>query len=168
MNWTETTQDIFTISEGIIIQSSNSYGFMRTGFGGQISKRWPKVQHMYSKWKQGHQTPDIVRFVSGEFKLGNFQIITVQNDLFICNLVSQVGNKSFGDQMPISWKHLVAGLYRLNKTFPECSFHMPALGTGNGGGNFHTFKSLAKLAFKNSDRRVYLHLKPRDFNDRSK
>lgn len=118
--------------EGIIAHVCNNAGGWGAGFVLAVSRRWAEPERQYRGWaRTGHHDG------SGEFKLGNVQLIPVGMKLYVANMVAQDG---FGEngRIPLRYDALEKCLLTLNDLAngTKLSVHMPRIGCGLAGGTW--------------------------------
>jgi len=118
----------------IIVHGCNNIGAWGAGFVLALSKRWKEPEAAYR--------------VKKSYKLGDYDLVKVTDDITVCNLISQEGTISRvkqGDVPPVRYAAIEHGLKRLAKMLTlmsldddndEFSVHMPMIGSGLAGGNW--------------------------------
>lgn len=114
----------------IIVHVCNDIGGWGKGFVVAISKRWKEPEESYRRWyKDGDDTP---------FALGEIQFVSVEDDLWIANLIGQRGIRRSGGEPPVRYDAIRSGLRKVAEFADEqsASVHMPRIGCGLAGGSW--------------------------------
>jgi O-acetyl-ADP-ribose deacetylase (regulator of RNase III) len=122
----------------IIAHICNDIGAWGAGFTNAINRRWIKPQAAYRLWSRRYEavkSADDVT-VSGDFALGEIQLIDVGDDIIIANMVAQ-HNVGSANGSAIRYWALTECLRQLSyyASWPKkSSIHMPRIGCGLAGG----------------------------------
>jgi len=129
----DATQPIGTDNK-IIIHICNDLGGWGKGFVLAISKRWKTPEQQYREWYSEKDN----------FKLGETQIIQVEDFLFVGNMIAQEGIRKKNNNEPIRYDALENALKQIAKFAIEkqASVHMPRLGCGLAGGKWEKIEPL--------------------------
>jgi O-acetyl-ADP-ribose deacetylase (regulator of RNase III) len=104
------------------------------GFAHAIRKLWPAVQDDFVHWAEAHRH---------EFRLGHTHAMEVNDNLTVISMIAQHG---FGEsRLPrIRYQHLRTCLSDLRDLAQseKASVHMPRIGCGEAGGNWHIIQDL--------------------------
>jgi O-acetyl-ADP-ribose deacetylase (regulator of RNase III) len=121
-----------TPNPGIIAHVVNDAGRWGAGFVLAISRRWEKPETQYRLWARVKQYND-----SELFGLGSTQFIEVEPQLWIANMVSQVGTGELNGP-PIRYGALAFCLRTVAKTALRsgATVHMPRIGCSLAGGKW--------------------------------
>ncbi len=122
----------------IICHICNDIGGWGRGFVTAISKRWQEPETQYRHWhSQGE---------SGEFSLGEIQVVEVEPTLSVANMIAQHGIRSKGGVPPIRYDSLEQCLAKLAKhaAAAGASVHMPRIGCGLAGGTWPEVEAIVK------------------------
>jgi O-acetyl-ADP-ribose deacetylase (regulator of RNase III) len=112
----------------IIVHICNDRGGWGKGFVTAISARWPEPEDAYRRWfdeKSG-------------FDLGAVGFVQVEPDIWIANLIGQIGLREKNGVPPIRYEAVRTGLERVASKSKElnASVHMPRIGCGLAGGKW--------------------------------
>lgn len=114
----------------IIVHICNDIGGWGKGFVMAISKRWKLPEKNYRAWYKER--------VKNNFELGATQVVQVSDNLFVGNMIGQVGIKRQNNQSPIRYeavekaREIVVEFAKEN----NASVHMPRIGCGLAGGKW--------------------------------
>ncbi len=123
----------------IIVHCCNNIGVWGAGFTGSISKKWTRPEAMYLKKKS--------------YVLGNIELISVENNIQICNMIGQRGVKSPSNPEPVNYKAIEIGLKTLSAYMNLNKVKvlvMPKIGCGLAGGKWTEIEPIIKEAFRKS------------------
>lgn len=120
----------------VVVHVCNDIGGWGRGFVLALSARWPEPERAYRRWARGEAAEDDQR--SGEFTLGEVQIVQVAPSQFVANVIGQHGVRWRGGRAPIRYAALEAGLSKVANWAlrHECSVVMPKIGSGLAGGDW--------------------------------
>ena len=142
------------IGEGvkIIAQLVNTFGGTGAGFGKTISKKFPSTRKELLRWKSDPK----------RFKLGNVNLVELRKDLFVAQLLAQSGIKAKYGETSLSYEGLRSCLFKLRDISNElnASIHMPAIGSGQAGGNWDIIRGMIYDVLVKSGRDVTIYLLP--------
>lgn len=122
----------------IIVHVCNDMGAWGKGFVLAISKRWKAPEEAYRCWHQnGGGQP---------FRLGQVQFVEVQADLWVANLIGQIGIGNSRGKPPIRYEAIREGLKRVAEFAARqaASVHMPRIGCGLAGGKWEDIEPLVE------------------------
>ncbi len=161
----------------VIAHVCNDKGGWGAGFVLAVSRRWTRPEECYREWNS-HRRPEEMRLqnptkgkilvTTGDFELGHVQLVQVEHDVYVANMVAQKGMLDrAGDGPPIRYAALERCLERLavlakmlpdgpggmNRAVP--SIHMPRIGCGLAGGNWHLVGPIVAAALKDFPTFVY-------------
>lgn len=115
----------------IIVHVCNNIGGWGAGFVLALSKRWSEPEDVYRKMNH---------------KLGEIDLVRVEDDILVCNLIGQEGTTSrpAGNALlpPVRYVAIEVGLNNLADIIlsvnsgKDMSVHMPMIGSGLAGGNW--------------------------------
>lgn len=140
------SQNILDIKSGIATQCVNAMGVFGSGLALQIKNKWPQV---YQKYKNDLLMP---RYKN----LGRAQIIHIENDLFCCNLYSQLDYGT--DYRRTEYGSLYLALKNLKKQkdlkeiedHKEREIYFPwQLASGRGGADWNLVMEMLDELFPN-------------------
>lgn len=122
----------------IIAHVCNDAGAWGAGFTGAINRRWVTPQAAYRLWSRGYNEVKSVDsvIVSGDFALGEIQLVEVNDDIIIANMIAQHGIRR-KDDIAIRYWALAECLHELvyyALRGEKSSIHMPRIGCGLAGG----------------------------------
>lgn len=137
----------------VIVHCCNDVGAFGAGFVLSLSKRWPKVEAYYCGWYRVGNTRVPISGVNIPFKLGQVQVIEVEDNVAVANLIGQSGCGSFHGLSPIRYGAIEEGLIRLREVMgtSKWSFHAPRFGSGLAGGDWDKIEEILKRVFADTD-----------------
>jgi O-acetyl-ADP-ribose deacetylase (regulator of RNase III) len=121
----------------IIVHVCNDIGAWGAGFVMALSRKWTAPEKAYRALKT--------------YILGNIQLVTVEDDITICNLIGQentMSRRAAGDILPpVRYVAIEAGLKKLAKHIGRGgtltnTVHMPRIGSGLAGGNWKIIETI--------------------------
>jgi O-acetyl-ADP-ribose deacetylase (regulator of RNase III) len=120
----------------IIVHICNDIGGWGKGFVVAISNRWKLPEEKYRAWYKDRTT--------NNFELGATQIIQVTDDIFVGNMIGQVGIKKQNNQSPIRYEAVEKSMQLIVKFAKEnnASVHMPRIGCGLAGGKWEEIETI--------------------------
>lgn len=125
----------------VIVHICNDVGAWGAGFVLAVSKRWQLPEYMYR---------------SRVFRLGEAQIVQVEPDLYVANMIAQRGFPTLAQPVAVDY---VALEKCLNYLAAACnkgtSFHMPRIGCGIAGGQWHEVERIIERKLGDFDVTVY-------------
>ncbi len=119
----------------IICHCCNTESRWGLGFVLALSKRWEEPETMY------RETP------VKDLKLGNVQIVQVEDDILVANMIGQHGVAySPQGQPPIRYNAIRTALIAVNKLAVEigATIHAPRFGAGLAGGRWSEIEKIIK------------------------
>lgn len=145
----------------IIAQVVNTSAASGRGFGYSLSKNYPIVKDELKKWHSNKK----------EFVLGNTNLIKINEELFIFQMLAQKGIIPKGNEILLKYNELRMCLIKLRQVAQElnCSIHMPAIGSGNAGGDWNIIIGMIHDELVNYDIKVNIYLfQGKPFNPKEK
>ena len=161
----------------IVCHICNDAGGWGSGFVVALTKRFGKgagsPEHSYRQWyKKGEYEHDSSHDGLGmvPFKLGRFQLVTVEVRSLVCNMVAQ--NEMGGlyeegvrlDIANVNYSSLYECFLRLKTRLSlhfseseKIELHAPRIGCGLGGGNWNTVEAVIKKALQDTNIDVYIY-----------
>ena len=120
----------------IIIHICNDIGGWGKGFVVAISNRWKLPEKNYRGWFKERAIND--------FELGATQIVQVADDLFVGNMIGQVGINRQNNQSPIRYEAVEKAMETIVEFAKEnnASVHMPRIGCGLAGGKWEEIETI--------------------------
>lgn len=120
----------------IIAHVCNDLGGWGKGFVLALSARWKEPEKRYREWHRDRAHND--------FGLGAFQLVQVEQYIWIANMIGQHGMKTGSKGPPIRYDALEECLSRLASAAMElgASVHMPRIGCGLAGGKWERVEPL--------------------------
>lgn len=131
-----------------IVHIVNDEGKWGKGFVMAVSRRWPSVRAAYIDWH---------RYGVPWFGLGAVLFTRAEPGLWIANMVAQHGVRDSGGKPPIRYNALEKCLAEVEqkRKVLSWSIHMPKIGAGLAGGDWHTVEHLVEQAFGEAPVTVY-------------
>jgi len=86
----------------IIVHVCNDIGGWGRGFVLALSARWPEPEQAYLRWHAGRG--------SNDFELGAIQLVSVEDDIWVANLIGQHDIIAGSDGPPVRYDAIEAGL----------------------------------------------------------
>lgn len=139
------------VGEGtkIIVHCCNDVGAWGAGFVLALSSRWENPERSYKEWFRNRNTIASLNSTA-PFKQGQIQVVSVEDDVLVCNLIGQSGTgKTFG-LTPVRYGAITEGLVRLRefmKNEQKPSIHMPRMGCGLAGGRWERIEAILNYVF---------------------
>lgn len=143
------------VGEGkkIIVHCCNDVGGWGSGFVVAISKKWQQPEREYRS------------LATSKRKLGNVQLIPVENDIMVANIIGQHDiKKNDYNVPPIRYEAIEVGLKKVSDFAKStgASIHSPRIGCGLSGGKWSIMEKVFESAIDSSIN-VYVY----DFEDQS-
>jgi O-acetyl-ADP-ribose deacetylase (regulator of RNase III) len=119
----------------LVVHISNDIGRWGSGFVMAISARWSAPEAKYEEeWR------------TGRLKLGDIQIVEVEDDIEVCNMIAQHGIKSPQNPVPVYYPALRTCLtkaYAHAKSYNQ-TVNMPRIGCTRGGGKWRFVEEIIR------------------------
>ncbi|ECB9649011.1 macro domain-containing protein [Listeria monocytogenes] len=133
----------------IIAHICNDVGGWGKGFVLAISREWKEPEKAYRKWYKD----------KNDFKLGEVQLIPVNDYISICNMIGQKGIKTGSKGAPIRYEAVESCLEKLSEIAKEqqASIHMPRIGCGLAGGKWEIIEPIIRKTLIANDIEVYIY-----------
>jgi O-acetyl-ADP-ribose deacetylase (regulator of RNase III) len=127
----------------IIAHVCNDVGGWGRGFVLAISSRWKEPEQSYRAWNAR--------------TLGDFQVVKVDEKLYVANMIAQRDIKTVNGIPPIRYHALLACLQGLSISARSlyASVHMPRIGCGLAGGTWDQVEPLIRQAMQHTEVYVY-------------
>jgi O-acetyl-ADP-ribose deacetylase (regulator of RNase III) len=139
----------------LIIHVCNDIGAWGAGFVLAISKKWPQPETNYKSWRKKSQPGQ----GDSEFKLGNIQIVKVEDDVYVVNMIGQRGIRTKKGVPPVRYDAIEECLKKVALVAKSinASIHAPKFGAGLAGGDWTIIEKLIEkhLCDENLDVTVY-------------
>lgn len=147
----------------VLVHVCNNLGLWGAGFVLAVSARWPQPEHEYlaaygklrvrpSERTEQHLPVAPFGAERGERLdrdcLGTVQFVKVRDDLTVANMIAQDGvRRDSQGEPPIRYDAVGRGLYTVAQHCLEigASVHMPRIGCGLAGGDWHTIETIITL-----------------------
>jgi hypothetical protein len=145
----------------IIAQVVNSYGALGFGFGLSLAKNYPAIKDRLAKWKAD----------KASFVLGNSQLVEVNSNLYVFQMLAQKGVRPKDGEVLLKYPELRRCLISLREIALDlkASVHMPAIGAGQAGGDWHIIIGMIHDELVNYDIKVNIYLLPgKSFNPKQR
>jgi O-acetyl-ADP-ribose deacetylase (regulator of RNase III) len=141
----------------IIAHVCNDAGGWGKGFVLAISARWTAPEACYRRWyklrkAEGSElrraTPGAVVSTTGDFQLGEVQLVQVLPDTYVANMIAQAGTRTGSKGPPIRYPAVQASLAKVAAfaSSLHASVHMPRIGCGLAGGKWERIEPLIEEA----------------------
>lgn len=136
----------------IIAQVVNTGAALGRGFGLALTKNYPIVKTELDTWKKD----------KGSFRLGETQLVKVDEQLYVFQMLAQKGVIPKGDETLLQYAELRKCLIALRKQAQElkASIHMNAIGSGQAGGDWNIIIGMIHDELVNYDLKVNIYLLP--------
>ena len=150
----------------IIAHVCNDAGRWGKGFVLALSARWPSPEACYRRWYKTRKAEDgglqcssrgAVVMTTGDFRLGEAQLVQVLPDTYVVNMIGQAGTRTGSKGPPIRYPAVKAALAKA-ATFAGslgASVHMPRIGCGLAGGEWSRIEPLIEAELH--DHRVLVY-----------
>ena len=136
-----------TVGQNIIVHICNDIGKWGKGFVMCLSRKWPKVKKEYIEWYKNSD--------SNNFKLGEIQIIKIDDNTYVCNMICERDIKHINGIPPIRYEALEECLNKL------CDYnynvHMPRIGCGLAGGKWEIIEDIINKTLIKNNIPVYVY-----------
>lgn len=119
----------------IIVQVVNTNAGVGFGFGRALAKKHKETRVSLQNWKKDKTN----------FKLGETNLVRIDFETFVFQILAQEGLYSKHGSIPLKYSSLRNGLIELRDYLiqnPEYTIHMPAIGSGQAGGNWNIIKGM--------------------------
>lgn len=144
----DVTEPKFDTKFCIIIHGVNDTGYaFGSGVAGAITRKWPSARQDYLNIGKGET-----------LELGCLFFSKVEENIYICHLVSQNGLISNDNPKPAKTKAILDGLKNLmamNLPFHKITIVSPKIGCGLGGLSWEEVEPIYESVFK--DHTVYIY-----------
>jgi O-acetyl-ADP-ribose deacetylase (regulator of RNase III) len=126
----------------VIVHCCNDVGAWGAGFVVALSRRWLGPEEAYRRWFVERGVVDFKNL------LGAVQLVPVEEDIWVANLIGQVGlRKGLDGAIPVRYDALAQGFMRIASHAAanpdlKLSAHMPRLGCGLAGGSWDAVEPL--------------------------
>jgi O-acetyl-ADP-ribose deacetylase (regulator of RNase III) len=129
----------------IIVHCCNDVGAWGAGFVTALSARWAKPEREYRAWASLSR--------DGKLALGEVLFVEVEPCIIVANLVGQQGVGFDHGIPPIRYHAIGTGLLKIaeHAIRRNASVHMPRLGCGLAGGEWHIIEQLVEGALCTQD-----------------
>ena len=117
----------------IIAHICNDIGVWGRGFVLSVSENWPSPHDRYKEWHKTGKSK-----TGKEFRLGEVQLVKVENDVFIANMIAQHDIYTKDKIPPIRYDALKECLDKLASyaAMLDATIHLPRIGCGLAGGEW--------------------------------
>lgn len=141
----------------IIPHCCNDVGKWGKGFVVSISNIWPEPAAEFKKWSKGRS---VKSYVSGDYGLGQIQIVKVAPTIYICNMVS-LRNIYPYNAKPLrmeSLKECMIKLYEyIDNDFGTYELHCPKFGSDLAKGKWSKIESCIENIWLQKGLDVYVY-----------
>lgn len=123
----------------IICHVVNNKGGFGAGFALEVAKKYPLVCDKYKEW-YGMS----LLLGDNKFRLGDIQIVKVNETLTFINMLAQNGYKSQINTIPIDYNALEKCLLKVKEynERKQLPILMPKIGAGLGGGDWNKIETI--------------------------
>jgi len=145
----------------IIAQVVNTSAALGRSFGYSLAKNYPIVKEALKKWHAN----------KSEFVLGKTNLVKINEELFVFQMLAQKGLFPKQNEIPLKYNELRKCLIELRDTAIELnsSIHMPAIGSGNAGGDWNIIIGMIHDELVSHDLKVNIYLfQGKPFNPKEK
>lgn len=150
----------------IIAHVCNDAGRWGKGFVLAISARWPLPEARYRRWYKirnagdgelQSSSPGAIVTTTGDFRLGEAQLVQVLPDTYVVNMIGQAGTRTGSKGPPIRYPAVEAALGKVAVFAGSlgASVHMPRIGCGLAGGEWSRIEPLIEAQLQ--DHRVFVY-----------
>jgi O-acetyl-ADP-ribose deacetylase (regulator of RNase III) len=124
-----------------ITHCNNDEGGWGRGFVVAISKKWSEPEMIYRNWYKTSKTLDPT---VSTFKLGNIQLVPVEDDIHVINMIAQHSTVWIDGVPPIRYDALEMGLKRVQEIAAKLkgTVHMPRIGADLAGGDWNIIEKI--------------------------
>lgn len=122
-------------NKNIIVQIVNTSAGVGFGFGRALAKKYPATRDSLKNWKKDKSL----------FSLGNTNLIRINFETSVFQILAQDGLYPKKGSIPLKYSSLRKGLIKLREFAlqnSEYSIHMPAIGSGQAGGDWNIIKGM--------------------------
>lgn len=119
---------------GVIAHVCNDIGAWGAGFVLALSSKWPDPESAYK-----------IHHTFGHIELGKIQMVSVEDNIWVANMVAQEGVGFKNGREPIRYDALIVCLRKLNRWIDNrlnYSVHMPRIGCGLAGGRWEIVEAI--------------------------
>jgi O-acetyl-ADP-ribose deacetylase (regulator of RNase III) len=146
-----------------ILHVCNDVGGWGRGFVLALSAKWKEPEQNYRMWAKtelSYKELTLLPSCKPNFKLGEIQVVKVEEELFVINMIAQHGIYPENGIPPARLDALESCLnkvYNLIKDQPNTTIHMPRICAGLGGLNWEDIEPviIRTLTDKNVEVNVY-------------
>jgi len=122
----------------IIAHICNDTGTWGAGFVEALSDRFPSVEAEYRDW--------VEESTYSTLPLGEVQFISPTENLWVANMIGQVGRRTLKSVPPIRYYAVEEALKTVARRASslDASVHMPRIGTGLAGGSWNRIEPIIR------------------------
>ncbi len=137
------------VGEKFIVHVCNDIGGWGKGFVLALSRRWPEPEKAYRQWYKSQEG----------FALGEIQLVSVAEQLQVCNLIGQRDIRTRQGVPPIRYEAITAGLAKLAPLAKQqnASIHMPRIGCGLAGGSWEVVEDIIEKTLLAQELDVFVY-----------
>ena len=164
----DATNPISSNNNIIIPHVCNNSGGWGRGFVFALSKKWPQPEDVYRQWfknKHTSKNPHINNniYKRNIFKLGNTQLVKVENNIWIANMLAQEGIISIYNQKPIKYRQLIRAMEKVLKYSKDLNaeIHAPRFGSALAGGKWELIEELIREIWLENNINVIIYDLPK-------
>jgi O-acetyl-ADP-ribose deacetylase (regulator of RNase III) len=136
----------------VIVHVCNDIGGWGAGFVLAVSRRWRAPEQEFRGWFERRAAA-----ADPPFALGQVQFVAVADDLWVANLIGQRDIRARNGVPPVRYDAIEEGLRRVAAFAAEhaASVHMPRIGAGLAGGDWHEIEAIITRALPDTSVTVY-------------
>lgn len=138
------SQDMLRLERGVLFHQVNCEGHMGGGIARALADKYPHLEPEYRRFCR-----DTRRDSDDSSLLGKVQLVSVADELWICNVFGQVFTSSTSRQTSYdgtvqAFERIVHARERqINSTFNRLPLYFPyKMGCGLGGGNWNIYSAI--------------------------
>jgi O-acetyl-ADP-ribose deacetylase (regulator of RNase III) len=132
-----------------IVHICNNIGAWGAGFVMALSAKWSAPEDYFKWWANWGD--------GANYKLGEVQLVRVEDDIWVANMVAQNGVRSQDNSVPLDYQALEKCLKTVTDqaVVEDASIHMPRIGCGLAGGSWDEVEALINKTMDSLSVTVY-------------
>lgn len=153
-----TSPDTKEKNGGIICHICNDEGAWGSGFVMAVSRKWKQPEKEYLKMSTKNR------------KVGNYQLIVVDNNLLVANIIGQSGlryRRTGFDVPAVDYAAIDVALNKIADTADTMGvdLHMPRIASARSGGSWEIVETIIKKVLRTHKCNVYVYDLPNNTDD---